>query len=391
MTDLNRLASMLMELDDQMAACMKCGMCQSVCPVFSETMLEADVTRGKITLLEHLGREMIQDADQVSSKLNRCLLCGSCEANCPSGVKITDIFMKARVITTTYKGLSPSKKLIFEGLLKHPKLFNLLTELSAKFQGSITKNENESGGTASCAILAPLIGKRHLTLLSKKPFRKDYPYLNSEPGKSGLKAAFFSGCLVDKMYPNVGHATVKVLQHHESGIFIPENQACCGIPAIAGGDFKTFRDLVKQNITAFEENDFDYLITPCATCTATIKKTWPKMLENEDKDFLKKVEDLASKTIDISEFLIDKLKIKALNTENIKKTVTYHDPCHLDKSLGVSKQPRELINQSSGYELKELNEANRCCGCGGSFNLYHYDLSKKIGERKNENIRATQA
>jgi len=390
MTDLNRLASMLMELDDQMAACMKCGMCQSVCPVFSETMLEADVTRGKITLLEHLGREMIKDPRQVSAKLNRCLLCGSCEANCPSGVKIMDIFMKARVIATSYKGLSSGKKLVFRGLLKHPGLFNLLTEMSAKLQGSFTTIENEAANTASCGILSPLIGKRHLTLLNKRPFRKDYPFLNTERGSSGLKAAFFTGCLVDKLYPNIGHAAVKVLKHHETGIFIPEGQGCCGIPALASGDIETFRDLVKMNIEVFEKGDFDYLITPCATCTSVIKKTWLKMLKDDDKELYEKVQVLASRTMDISQFLVDKVGLKINDKTGIKKSVTYHDPCHLDKSLGITSQPRKLISASSS-ELKEMNEANRCCGCGGTFNLYHYDISKKIGERKGENIRASKA
>ncbi|MGE4519456.1 MAG: (Fe-S)-binding protein [Desulfobacteraceae bacterium] len=390
MTDLKRLASMLMELDDQMAACMKCGMCQAVCPVFSETMLEADVTRGKITLLEHLGREMIKDPAQVSSKLNRCLLCGSCEANCPSGVKIMDIFMKARVIITSYKGLSPGKKLVFRGLLKHPRLFNLLTEMSAKFQGAVTHIEDQSAHTASCGILSPLIGKRHLTLLNKRPFRKDYPFLDTERGSSGLKAAFFTGCLADKLYPNIGHAAIKVLKHHGTGIFIPDGQGCCGIPALASGDIDTFKDLIRMNIDAFEKKDFDYLITPCATCTSVIKKTWLKMLKNDDKALYEKVRSIASITMDISEFLVDKVGIEIKEKPGIKKTVTYHDPCHLDKSLGITAQPRKLISASSA-ELKEMNEANRCCGCGGTFNLYHYDISKKIGERKEKNIRFSGA
>jgi glycolate oxidase iron-sulfur subunit len=117
MADLHKLAQMLQELDDQMVACMKCGMCQAVCPVFAESLNEADVTRGKIALLENLAKEMIADAKGVQEKLNKCLLCGSCAANCPSGVKIMDIFLKARIIVNTYMGLSPVKKVILKGML----------------------------------------------------------------------------------------------------------------------------------------------------------------------------------------------------------------------------------------------------------------------------------
>ncbi|OEU68627.1 MAG: (Fe-S)-binding protein [Desulfovibrio sp. S3730MH75] len=392
MSDVKKLAEKLMALDDQMVACMKCGMCQAVCPVFAETMLEADVTRGKIALLEKLAHEMIKDPDEVNEKLNRCLLCGSCAANCPSGVKIMDIFIKARVIVTEYKGLSATKKLIFKGLLTRPKLFNLLTDISAKFQGPFASVADESAGTASCAMLNPLLGERHFMPLTKKPFRKDYPSMDTPRGVSGLKVAFFPGCVVDKMFPHVGHAAIKVLKHHGVGIFLPKGQACCGIPTLASGDQDSFIVLMKQNIKAFEDGNFDYLVTPCATCTATIKETWIKMIEDEDPIFIEKVQDLADKTMDITEFLIDVVGI-SVPDESKKggKVVTYHDPCHLAKSLGVTAQPRALLKKNDKYEFKEMNEANRCCGCGGSFNLYHYDLSKSIGERKADNVRAVGA
>lgn len=391
MSDLNRLASMLMELDDQMAACMKCGMCQAVCPVFAESMKESDVTRGKIALLEKLAHEMVKDVDEVNEKLNRCLLCGTCAANCPSGVKIMDIFMKARVIVTTYKGLSPVKKAIFKGLLDRPKLFNLLTDMGAVFGSPFMRTADKTIGTKSCALLTPLIGKRHFMPLAKRPFRKDYPSLDTERGESGLKVAFFPGCVVDKMFPHVGHAVIKVLNHHGVGIYLPENQACCGIPTLASGDLDTFLSLMRKNVEAFDGGYFDYIVTPCATCTSTIKETWPKMLDEANSDIKEKVQELADKAMDINQFLVDVVGVKALDHKAGGKVVTYHDPCHLQKSLGVAAQPRELLKANPDYEFKEMNEANRCCGNGGSFNLYHYDLSKKIGERKRDNVRASGA
>ena len=108
MDELTLLANALMALDDKLAACMKCGMCQSVCPVFGETMMEADVTRGKLTLLEKLAHRLIEDPDAVNEKLNRCLLCGSCQANCPSGVSILEIFMEARAIVAAYTSMRSS-------------------------------------------------------------------------------------------------------------------------------------------------------------------------------------------------------------------------------------------------------------------------------------------
>jgi glycolate dehydrogenase iron-sulfur subunit len=96
--------------------------------------------------------------------------------------------------------------------------------------------------------------------------------------------------------------------------------------------------------------------------------------------------------MDINEFLVDVLGVKPEGeTPKGGKKVTFHDSCHLKKGLGVAEQPRDLIRMNNNYELVEMDEADRCCGCGGTFTLYHYDLSKKIGGRKRNNIVDTGA
>ena len=135
MPRMQTLAQMLRELEDQLAGCMRCGLCQSVCPLFAETGREADVARGKLALLDGLSQEMFKDPQGVSERLNRCLLCGSCAANCPSGVRVLDIFIKARAILSGYMGLSPVKKAIFRGLLAKPDLFNQLMDPGRQVPG----------------------------------------------------------------------------------------------------------------------------------------------------------------------------------------------------------------------------------------------------------------
>src|SRR6056297_2255220 len=130
MADVYKLAQSLQKLDDQMVACMKCGMCQAACPLYAETGREADVARGKIALVENLSEEILRDPKAVKERLDRCLLCGSCAANCPSGVNVLDIFLKARAIITAYLGLSPVKKAIFRGMLAKPAVFNALLGLA---------------------------------------------------------------------------------------------------------------------------------------------------------------------------------------------------------------------------------------------------------------------
>lgn len=384
--DVAMLASMLLELDDMLVSCMRCGFCLAVCPVYGATMREADVTRGKIALLENLAKQMINDPEAVNEKLNRCLLCGSCQANCPSGVKIMDIFLRARSIVAGYMGLTPVKKFIFQGLLTRPKLFNALLDLSGKFQGLFLKDANGVIGTSCAPLLSPFIGDRHFPKLAKASYHARVPSLDTPAGKSGLRVGFFPGCVSDKLFPGVAEAVVKALEAHEVGIFMPEGQSCCGVPALASGDRASYDKLVRQNLDNFARGAFDYLVTPCATCTATIKEFWPKMSDRYSSSEQRMIEELSAKTMDITQFLVDVLKVELPAPAPGGRRLTYHDSCHMKKSLGVAEQPRRILRSLPGFELAEMPESDRCCGSGGSFTLAHYDLSKQIGQRKRDNI-----
>jgi len=385
--DIAKLTDMLMHLDDLLVTCMRCGLCQSVCPVYGATFREADVTRGKISLLENLARKVTEDADGVDVRLNRCLLCGSCEANCPSGVKIMDIFMHARSIIAGYLGLSFTKKMIFRGMLTHPGLFNSLLDISSKFQGLFLRGANKDIGTSCAPLLNPLIGSRHFPALAKTPLRKTVQKLDTPAGSSGIKVALFPGCVTDKIFPNVGTATLKVLEKHGVGVFMPSEVACCGIPAIASGDVASYHKLAKMNAAIFAQGKFDYLLTPCATCASTIKEVWPMMMNSDYTQAERtSIEAWHGKTMEISQFLVDVLKVQPTAGSDRKKRVTYHDSCHMRNSLKSRAQPRALLSDMPGYSFVEMPEADRCCGSGGSFCLKHYDLAKNIGQRKRDNI-----
>ena len=393
MSEVKALAKLMRELEEQLVVCMRCGMCQAVCPLFAETGREADVARGKLALLDGLMQELFKDSKGVYERLNRCLLCGSCASNCPSGVKVLDIFIKARAILTGYRGLSTAKKLVLRGVLARPKTFDRLVELGSKFQKLFTRPVNETLGTSCARIISPLIGNRHFKSLAPVPFHGTTPMLNTRTGKSGIKVAFFVGCLIDKIFPSVAEATVKVLGHHGVDIFMPEGQACCGIPAISSGDTDTFNRLVRHNIERFDEEKYDFLVTSCATCTSTIKKIWPLMADKDSGYVMSRVEKIAERTLDINQFLAMKVRlIKGGGGGKVDSTaVTYHDPCHLKKSLGISEEPRDLIRANPNYTLVEMPSSDWCCGLGGSFNLQYYDISANIGKTKCDNIRASGA
>jgi glycolate oxidase iron-sulfur subunit len=388
---MNELALLVKELEDQLVICIRCGMCQSVCPLFEQTGKEADVARGKLALLNGLMIKLFSDPDGVNMRLNKCLLCGSCAANCPSGVNVLEIFIKARCILTEYKGLSPVKKIIFKQMLSNPKAFNTLSAWGKKFQTIVLKRNKSIQGTSCVRFISPLLLHRHIMPMAKEPFHKSLTVLKPASTSSGIKVALFTGCLIDKIMPHIAHASVKALHHCNVDLIIPETQGCCGIPALASGDRKTFDTLLDHHVKLFQKEKFDYLVTACATCTFTIKKLWPSLYQGNVNSFAATLDNLSKKTMDINQFLIDVIQIRPDERGKDKKTsetVTYHDPCHLKKSLGIYTQPR-LVIKASGHELKEMDEADKCCGMGGSFNLFHYDISSKIGSLKQKNIDKT--
>jgi len=391
MADMKELIRLMKVLEDQWVVCMRCGLCQAVCPLYAQTGREADVARGKLALLDGLLQEMFDDPGGVNERLNRCLLCGSCAANCPSGVKVLDIFLKARAILSGYMGLSPLKKLILRGLLASPERLDRLASWAAKLQKLSIRPANETIGTSCARLMSPLIDNRHFKPLADKPFHKRMPGLNSALVNGSPKVTFYVGCLIDKVYPDIAQATIDVLHYHGVGVYMPEGQGCCGIPALSSGDTATFAKLLRHNVRKLESEKIDCLVTACATCTSVIKEIWPVMADDQDDAFQKRVQALSAKTMDINQFLVSKVGLKkdAPNLETAPVTVTYHDPCHLKKTMGVFAEPRAVINAATGYNLIEMDEADACCGMGGSFNLQYYGLSASIGKKKCANILAT--
>ncbi len=392
MANMNELAGLVKELEEQLVTCIRCGMCQSVCPLFEQTRKEADVARGKLALLTGLMDNIFSDPSGVNQRLNKCLLCGSCAANCPSGVNVLEIFIKARAILADYKGLSPAKQLIFKKMLANPGTFDTLVAWAGKFQGLFAKADANAQGTSCARLVSPLLANRHFMPLASTPFHKELPEEGLRTKGKGLKVAIFTGCLIDKVFPNVARASIKVLDHHGVGVTIPQGQGCCGIPALASGDRDTFTKLVDHNLALFQKEKFDVLVTACATCTSTIKKLWPSVYKDASSGVKETLAALADKTMDINQFLVDRVAPELGTAEDIDginaELVTYHDPCHLKKSLGVASQPRQVI-RASGKRLVEMAGSDKCCGMGGSFNVYHYDLSASIGNIKQQSIADT--
>jgi L-lactate dehydrogenase complex protein LldE len=200
------------------------------------------------------------------------------------------------------------------------------------------------------------------------------------------RVGLFVTCLVDLMRPTVGFAAVKLLEDAGCTVEVP-TQTCCGQPAYNSGDRATTRAIAEQVVTAFEP--YDYVVAPSGSCGGMLKAHYPELFAG-DAAWAPRVEKFCAKTYELISFLVDVLKIDKIDAA-FDGSVTYHDSCSGLRELGITTQPRKLLAGVRGLELKEMHDADVCCGFGGTFCVKYPAISNTIVTKKAEHIAATGA
>lgn len=364
----------LEDLRDEIEQCVKCGGCRAYCPAFGAEKHEGRVARGKIALADSLLKGEVDLEEKFLLDMSQCLLCGSCYAQCPNKVHTEDIVAATRREIAQRKGLSTFGKGV-GAVLKNQGLMNFLAKSGGTFSKLLFKRVPEQSGLR-LRFPAPFISSdRTLPPLTAKPFRERYPeVISGQPGRP--RVLFFTGCGINYMYPDSGEALIKALKFIGVTILIPRQQVCCGLPAVSAGAAETVESLAEENLAVFQQHHYDYIVTACASCHSGLTQIYPGMGE-EFNDYKNKVKD-------IFVFLVEQgfaEKLAALPKVKDPIRVTYHDPCHL-RNHGITKEPRAILKSLPQVDFVEMEAAGTCCGLGGTYSVYHYDTSKKIGAKK---------
>lgn len=378
----------LKRVEDQLKKCVKCGACRTNCPAFAAFQREPAVARGKVALSQHILKEDIELDDQTYLAMSKCLLCGSCVDKCPNDVPTDEIVVAAREALAEKRGLTTFHKAVGQ-VIKNRSRMKVGSKMASLLGPLFFKKVPENSGLRLRFPL-PFVGnQRFIPAVAKEPFIDRHPeVIPGEPGKPRI--VFFVGCMTNFVYTEIGEAALSLFRHLGCTIIIPKGQQCCGLPGMSGGDLKTVRDLAEQNLLEMERYEADYVMSACATCGGALHRLYPLVIGKRNPELRERLEALARKTVDASQ-LLHKLGLDPSETgvgEKIR--VTYHDPCHL-RTRGITRQPRELLKSSTGVELVEMEGADRCCGLGGTFNVYHYESSMTINEAKSQAIINTDA
>ena len=187
----------------------------------------------------------------------------------------------------------------------------------------------------------------------------------------------FATCLVDLFRPSVGFAAVALLERAGCRVSVPV-QTCCGQPGYNSGDFASARALARQVVEAFAE--VDYLVAPSGSCAGMIRKHYPALFDDEP-EWAARAERLAGRTWELVSFLTDVCGVESVDAR-FEGTVTYHDSCSGLRELGVRDQPRKLLASVRGLTLNELDDAEECCGFGGTFCVKYPEISlRMVGDK----------
>lgn len=198
----------------------------------------------------------------------------------------------------------------------------------------------------------------------------------------------FVTCLVDKFFPDVGFAVVDILEELGLEVQFPQAQTCCGQPAFNGGFWDDARAMARHTVDVLSQSDAP-VVVPSGSCGDMIIHHYAELLAG-DVTYAAQAQAVAARTYEFTQFLVDVLGVSDLNI-TASGCLTYHASCHGLRGLGLKTQPRQLLDNLSGVDLKELPEAEACCGFGGLFAIKMGDISGAILRRKLDNIEATGA
>lgn len=197
-----------------------------------------------------------------------------------------------------------------------------------------------------------------------------------------IRIGLFIPCYIDQLYPQVGMATVDVLERFGVQVEFPAEQTCCGQPMANTGLTESTRPLAERFLDIFRP--YPYVVCPSGSCTSMVRYHYDEYLDGKD-DFA----ELKAKTFELTEFLVDVLKVESIGGAFPHK-VGLHQSCHGLRELRLASSSEmnvdpfnkagSLLRTIDGLELTQLKRPDECCGFGGTFAVAEEAVSCMMGQ-----------
>ncbi|MEA2583277.1 MAG: L-lactate dehydrogenase complex protein LldF [Thermomicrobiales bacterium] len=379
--------------------CIRCGACANVCPPYREVSghVFGHIYTGAIGLVV---TQFHHGLDAIAKPQSLCLSCNACETVCPASIPLPRQILDIRKMVVAKKGLPVAKRVVLN-VYARPRAFDLAARIGSRAQRPLQRGRFVRG--RHVPVLKQQTRWRSMPALVRRPLRdlapQGVPKAARSPvvpnGAVGKTVALFPGCMTDRLFPEQGQAIVDVLRALGARVVFPADLHCCGLPANNSGDSRHAKAMARQTIQALEKTleriDADYIVSGSASCVATLTQDYAHIFRNEPA-WKKRADALAGRVMDFTSFLdhVAQLPEGSL-TGGERLAVTYHDSCQGLNALGLRREPRRLLHDVLGHEIRELEENTLCCGFGGSFGFDYPGISERLMNRKLDNAQATGA
>ncbi|HSL39615.1 MAG TPA: (Fe-S)-binding protein [Desulforhopalus sp.] len=357
-------------IDNDSGACGRCGLCLAVCPVHRVLLEEQASPRARIQLIEAHQRGRLPSSPYLKELINRCLMCGSCAANCPSGIDHYSRFMAMRAKMVKEHG----DRLEIRGLvylLAREWRLRLAVGVARWGQNLVPESFQKRYQLAEIAL-------QQLPALNQKAFRQTVPEVSPPQGEERGAVLYFTGCATNHIFAETGHATLRLLTALGYRVIIPAQQTCCSIPMLYHGGIAEARDNILQNIAALTDNGVEAVIVDCPTCGSALKKEFPKIIAQAGEDPQPAL-TIAEKVTDLLSFLYHRRDRLSTLLKICPDRVTYHAPCHLKNTFTPADR---LLRALPGINFLPADNSLDCCGGGGTFFYEYPEIAGKLAAAK---------
>lgn len=373
--------------------CVHCGFCLSTCPSYRVIGKEMDSPRGRIYLMDAINEGEIPLNKATVQHFDSCLGCLACVTTCPSGVQYDKLLTATRPqIERNYPRSLPEKlyrQLIFS-VFPYPNRTRVLLAPLLLYQKLGVQKLVRSTGLLK--LVSPRLAAMESILpqISLKFFQDNLPTVLPAQGKQRYKVGMILGCVQRLFFSPVNEATARVLTANGCEVVIPKSQGCCAALPHHQGQEEQAKALARQMIDSFADTGVDAVIINAAGCGHTLKE-YGHLLQ-DDPEYREKAQEFAAKVKDVQEFLASAgltTKLSPLSDEPLN--IVYQDACHLLHGQKISVQPRQLLRQIPGVQLREPLDASLCCGSAGVYNMLQPQVADELGQQKVQNLLNTGA
>jgi glycolate oxidase iron-sulfur subunit len=365
--------------------CVHCGFCLPTCPTYVLFGEEMDSPRGRIYLMNK-GLDEEPMNDEMVRHWDLCLGCMACVTACPSGVQYDKLIESTRQqVERRYERRADDRafrEMIFQ-FFPYP---NRLRAVAAPMRLYQRFGIGDKLRRAGVMQRIPARMRAMEALLPDLPKEEKIPDLTGPVGEKRRRVGVLTGCVQRVFFSPVNAATVRVLAAEGCEVVAPR-QGCCGALSTHAGREEESLDFARKTIDTFEDLNLDNVVVNAAGCGSTMKEY--DYLLRDDPEYAERAKAFSAKVRDVSEFLQELGPVAERNP--LPVTAAYHDACHLAHAQGVRKQPRQTLKQIPGMNVKEIREAEICCGSAGIYNMVEPEPAAELGERKANNILKTEA